>query len=106
MLLAGKIDVALMSSAVRDRRLKVIPIFGDEMVVIASASHPFAKKTHVKVSDMHGQTLLMYPPQGESRVLNGVLLPAGAVPARIEEIPLTEGIIEFVKAGLGVSVIA
>jgi LysR family transcriptional regulator for metE and metH len=106
MLLAGKIDVALMSTTVRDRRLKAIPIFEDELVVIASLSHPFAKRTHVKVSDMHGQTLLMYPPKEESRVLNEILLPAGSVPARIEEVQLTEAIIELVKAGLGVSVMA
>jgi LysR family transcriptional regulator for metE and metH len=106
MLLAGKIDLALVSSTVRDRRLKVIPIFEDEIIVIASASHLFAQKTHVKVSDMHGQTLFLYPPKEDSRVLNEVLLPAGAVPARIEEVQLTEAIIELVRAGLGVSVIA
>lgn len=105
-LLAGKIDLALVSSPVRDRRLAVMPVFDDEVIVIAAVTHPFAKKTHVKVADMHGQTLFLYPPKEESRVLNEVLLPAGAVPARIEEVQLTEAIIEMVRAGLGVSVIA
>ena len=76
------------------------------MIVIASTKHPFAKKTHIKVADMHGETLLVYPPKEESLVLNEVLLPAGAVPARVDEIQLTEAIIELVKADLGVSVIA
>jgi LysR family transcriptional regulator for metE and metH len=105
-LLAGKVDVALMSTPVRDRRLTATPIFDDELIVIAAATHPFAKKTHVKVADMHGETLLLYPPKEDSLVLNQVLLPAGAVPGRIDEIQLTEAIIELVKAGLGVSVIA
>ena len=105
-LLAGKVDVALMSTAVRDRRLVSTPIFEDEVIVIASTKHPFAKKTHIKVADMHGETLLVYPPKEESLVLNEVLLPAGAVPARIDEVQLTEAIVELVKAGLGVSVIA
>ena len=105
-LLAGKVDIALMSTAVRDRRLTSTPIFEDEMIVIASTKHPFAKKTHIKVADMHGETLLVYPPKEESLVLNEVLLPAGAVPARVDEIQLTEAIIELVKADLGVSVIA
>src|SRR5262249_19141318 len=35
-----------------------------------------------------------------------VLLPAGVVPARIEEVLLTEAITELVKAGLGVAVLA
>jgi LysR family transcriptional regulator, regulator for metE and metH len=105
-LLAGKVDVALMSTPVRDRRLAATPIFEDELLIIAAPTHPFAKKTHVKVADMKGQTLLLYPPKEESRVLNEVLLPAGAVPARIDEVQLTEAIIELVKAGLGVSIIA
>jgi LysR family transcriptional regulator for metE and metH len=105
-LLAGKVDVALMSTPVRDRRLTATPIFDDELVVIAATTHPFAKKTHVKLADMHGETLLLYPPKEESLVLNQVLLPNGAVPGRIDEVQLTEAIIELVKAGLGVSVIA
>ncbi|OLC41357.1 MAG: hypothetical protein AUH43_24805 [Acidobacteria bacterium 13_1_40CM_65_14] len=105
-LLAGKVDVALMSTPVRDRRLTATPIFDDELIVIAATTHPFAKKTHVKVADMHGETLLLYPPKEDSLVLNQVLLPAGAVPGRIDEIQLTEAIVELVKAGLGVSVIA
>jgi LysR family transcriptional regulator, regulator for metE and metH len=106
MLLAGKVDVALMSTPVRDRRLTSTPIFDDEVVIVAAPSHPFAKKTHVKVADMHGETLLLYPPKEESSVLNRILLPAGAVPGRIDEVQLTEAIIELVKAGLGVAALA
>jgi len=106
MLLAGRIDLALVSSPVRDRRLVVTPIFEDELVVIAAPSHPFARQTHVRPADMKGETLLVYPPREESSVLNDVLLPAGAVPGRIEEVMLTEAITELVKAELGVSVIA
>jgi LysR family transcriptional regulator for metE and metH len=106
MLLAGRIDLALMSSSVRDRRLVVRPVFEDEQIVIASPSHPFARKTHVRVADMQGQTLFLYPPKEESRVLNEILLPAGAAPSRVEEVQLTEAIVELVRAGFGVSVLA
>ncbi len=105
-LLAGRIDLALVSSPVRDRRLAVTPVFEDELVVIAAPTHPFAKQSHIRPSDMRSETLLIYPPREESSVLNDVLLPAGAVPNRVEEVMLTEAITELVKAGLGVSVIA
>jgi len=105
-LLAGKIDVGLMSSPVRDRRFTVTPIFEDELVVIAAATHPFAQRTHIRPADMKGETLFVYPPREESTVLNDVLMPAGVKPARVDEMLLTEAIIEMVKAGLGVSVIA
>jgi len=106
MLLAGKIDLAIMSSPVNDRRLVSRPVFDDELVVVAARHHPFAKQTHVRLSEMRDQTLYVYPPKEESRVLQEVLLPSGHVPARIEEVTLTESIAELVKAGLGVSVLA
>ncbi len=105
-LLAGKIDLAIMSSPVNDRRLVSRPVFDDELVVVAARHHPFAKQTHVRLSEMRDQTLYVYPPKEESRVLQEVLLPSGHVPARIEEVTLTESIAELVKAGLGVSVLA
>src|SRR5206468_7421072 len=90
MLLAGKIDLALVSSPVRDRRLAVRPVFEDEQIVIAPPSHPFARKSYVRVADMQGQTLFLYPPKEESRVLDEILLPAGVTPSRVEEVRLTE----------------
>jgi len=106
MLLAGKLDLAIISSTVNDRRLVSRPLFSDELVVIASRRHRFAQQTHVKIAEMRDETLYIYPPREESRVLQDVLLPAGAAPARIEEVTLTEAITELVKAGLGVAVLA
>jgi LysR family transcriptional regulator, regulator for metE and metH len=106
MLLAGKLDLAIMSTPVRDRRLVSRPVFDDELVVVAARDHRFAKQTHVRLSDLRDETLYVYPPREESRVLQEVLVPSGHVPARVEEVMLTESIAELVKAGLGVSVLA
>ncbi len=106
MLLAGKIDIGIVSSEVNDRRLTVKPVFEDEVVLVASKRHRFAQQTHVKVADLRDETLFVYPPREESTVLQKVLLPAGASPARVDEVMLTEAILELVKAGLGVSFLA
>jgi len=105
-LLAGKLELAIMNSPVSDRRLAVRPLFDDEMVVIASPSHRFARRTHVKLSDIRDETMFIYPPREESLVLQNVLLPAGAAPARVEAVQLTEAITELVKAGLGIAILA
>src|SRR5262249_6610208 len=105
-LLAGKLDLAITSQPTSDRRLVSRPVFDDELMVIASRHHRFAQQTHVRLSEMRDETLFIYPPREDSRVLQEVLLPAGAVPARIEEVQLTEAIAELVKAGLGVAVLA
>jgi len=106
MLLAGKIDLAVVSTPVADRRLATRPVFEDELVVVASRRHRFARQTHVKLADMRDETLFVYPPKEESSVLQNTLLPGGAAPARVEEVLLTEAIVELVKAGLGVAVLA
>jgi LysR family transcriptional regulator, regulator for metE and metH len=104
--LDGTIDLALMSTPVRDRRLAVRPVFSDQVVVIASPRHPLARRRRVRLSDLHDETFFLYPPRQESLFLNQVLIPAGAIPARIEEVKLTEAITELVKANLGVSALA
>jgi len=106
MLLAGKIDLGLMSTPARDRRLVSRRVFDDELVVIAAPHHRFAQQARVRLEQMRDETLFIYPPKEESGPLQNVLLPAGAVPARIEEVQLTEAIIELVKAGLGVAILA
>src|SRR6478672_1380750 len=106
MLLAGKIDLGLMSTPVRDRRLVSRRVFDDELVLIASTEHRFAQQTRVRLAQMRDETLFVYPPKAESGPLQHVLLPAGAAPARVEEVQLTEAITELVKAGLGVAILA
>jgi len=81
-------------------------VFDDELVVIASRHHRFAQQPHVRLAQMRDETLFIYPPKEESGPLQNVLLPAGAAPARIEEVQLTEAITELVKAGLGVAILA
>jgi LysR family transcriptional regulator for metE and metH len=50
--------------------------------------------------------VFIYPPKEESTLLNEILAPAGVWPRRIQEVTLTEAIIEMVKGGLGVAMMA
>jgi LysR family transcriptional regulator for metE and metH len=104
-LLAGRLDLAIVSAAVSDRRLVTKKLFEDEVVLIAARDHRFAQQPHVRLSDLRDETFYIYPPRAESRVLQEVLLPAGISP-RVEEVQLTEAITELVKAGLGVAALA
>jgi LysR family transcriptional regulator for metE and metH len=96
MILAGKVDLGLMSTPVRDRRLASRRVFDDELVLIAATHHRFARQARVRLTQIREETLFIYPPKEESGPLQNVLLPAGAAPARIEEVQLTEAITELV----------
>ena len=105
-LLSGKLDIAIMSDRVRDRRVVSKPLFEDDMLVIVPPEHRLAGRRFVRLEDFAGETLLVYPPKEESTVGNYILSRAGVAPAVIQEVALTEAIIELVKAGLGIAVLA
>jgi LysR family transcriptional regulator, regulator for metE and metH len=105
-LLNGKLDVAIMSDRVRDRRVVSKPLFEDDMLVIVPPEHRLAERRFVRLEDFAEETLLVYPPKEESTVGNYILSRAGVAPAAIQEVALTEAIIELVKAGLGIAVLA
>ena len=76
----------------------VNPLFEDEVVVLLAPDHALAQRPHVRPGDLANETLILYPPKEESRVLQQVLLPAGISP-HVQEVALTEAIFELVKAG-------
>ena len=105
-LLDGRLDLAIVSDPVRDRRLVTRRLFDTEMVVIVAPRHALATQPYVRVEDFAHETLIIYPPKEESSVYQEVLVPAGVRPAELQQIQLTEAIIELVKAGLGIAVLA
>jgi len=107
-LLNGKIDLAIISSnSAREPKLRYKPLFQDELVVVMNADHPWRSRRYVEAKDFVGENLFVYDlPDKELSVLQLFLLPAGISPKRISRVQLTEAIIELVKAGLGISVMA
>lgn len=105
-LLNGELDLAIVCSEPRDKRLVYKPLFRDEIVVIMAPHHPLVARPYLSAKDFAEQHLFLYTPPSESTLYNKVLLPAGVKPARISEVQLTEAVIEMVKAGLGISALA
>jgi LysR family transcriptional regulator, regulator for metE and metH len=105
-LLEGRIDLAIMSDRVRDRRLVERPLFEDEVLVIMPPSHRLAGRAYVEPEDFAEETLIIYPPREESTVLQRVLAPVGIAPKGLQQVQLSEAIIELVRAGLGISTMA
>jgi len=105
-LLNGELDVAIVCNPPRNRRIRYTPLFEDEMVVIVSPEHRLAHKEYAEPEDFADETLLLFPPKSDSSLLNEVLTPAGIAPRRIQELTLTEAIIDLVRGNLGVAAVA
>jgi LysR family transcriptional regulator, regulator for metE and metH len=106
-LVAGAVDVAIVSDRARDRRVRYVPIFCDELVALVGPQHPWAARGHVSVGDFAGEHLIHYAStKSELMIFKEVLRPAGVQPKRTSPVLLTEAILEMVRSGLGVAVLA
>ena len=106
-LLDGRLDLAVVHTVVRDRRLCYKPLFQDELVVVMRPDHPLACRPYISAQDFADQHLLVYTaPKEELFVFQQVLEPAGVAPGQLSQVQLTEAIIEMVKAGIGITVMA
>jgi LysR family transcriptional regulator for metE and metH len=106
-LLDGEIDLAVVTSRVADPRLAVTPIFEDELMAVVAPGHSWAARPFIDPAEFAREHLLLHRVDRKtSYTLTRILGPAGVEPARLSEVPLTEAILELVKAGLGVGVLA
>ena len=106
-LLNGELDLAIATTNVRNRKLIYTPLFQDELVVVMPPDHPLATRSAICAQDFADQDLIIYSmPLQVSSIFQKVLIPAGVTPRKVSQVQLTEGILEMVRAGLGISVLA
>ena len=105
-LLDAKLDLAIMNDDSDDRRLRYYELFDDEHVAIVHPSHRWAARAFVTPEELVSEQLYLYSRSiDDSFLVQKVLRPAGIPLQRVTYLQLTEGILEMVKAGMGVSVL-
>jgi LysR family transcriptional regulator for metE and metH len=104
-LLDGKLDVAISHCPPQDKKLRVMPMFDDELVLVMARRHRLAALPRVRPADLAGETVLIYPPREESTLLSAMRR-ARTQPKQVIEIPLTEAMVELASAGAGVGLLA
>lgn len=96
----GGLDCALVSGPVRDARLSSLPVFVEELVVVAPASHP----PIVSARDVRQRTLLTFEPSCAYRQrLEAWLAADGVVPERVVELSSYHAMIGCAAAGMGIA---
>lgn len=82
-------------------------LFADEFVVVMHPRHPLAGRRVLEVGDIVDQPLFLYEFRKVTlEQLARRLFPDGGSFRRVVYVPLTEAITEFVRAGLGMSLLA
>jgi LysR family transcriptional regulator for metE and metH len=106
-LLRGELELAVVSSKVRDRQLVAERLFDDEWVVILPSMHALRKLSYVSAIDLRQETVFTHDgtPQDAERLRERLAAERAPMP-KIQLIPLTEAIVELVRAGLGVGLVS
>lgn len=104
-LLAGDVDIALVTTAKVPRPLVEAPLFHDEIVFVLAATHPLAERASLRVEDLtaHPMIVSTTTPEPERRWFTREVF--GRTPPRLNRLsfPLTEAVIEAARAGMGVA---
>jgi LysR family transcriptional regulator for metE and metH len=106
---AGEIDVALISEAPtpRSRRLVDKPLFADEVVFVMSAAHRLAGRASLSRADLRGETLLTSRlPTRDMAWYHKPLAATREAPLHYQVLPLTEAVVDFARAGMGIGVLS
>ncbi|MBZ5606720.1 MAG: LysR family transcriptional regulator [Acidobacteriia bacterium] len=99
-------DFGITQLPVQERKVQVVEIHSDEIILLLPAKHPLANKRGVTARDLIGQPLLM-PKSGITRARLDVWLEPVESEIQISmELDSTEMMKRFVMAGLGLSFLA
>ena len=109
LLLSGDIQLALIEGPELRKDLRIEPFMEDHMVLVVPASHGWADH-EVPLEALKGEPLLMREfGSGSRRVVEQALAGAGLKPKDLTvsmEIDSTEGLLNAVEAGLGVTFVS
>jgi LysR family transcriptional regulator, regulator for metE and metH len=104
-LVAGEVDVALLTTGKVGKGLYEAPLFHDEIVFVLSDTHPLARKAAITPADLAGQPLISstHTPSAEQQWFLKQLFPRKAPSLEMLRFPLTEAVVDAARAGLGIA---
>ena len=105
-LVAGRLDLSIVSTVTRDRRITFTPLFEDELLLIISPEHRLAGRRSIEPAELRRERILLYSKPDESTLYRRVLAPAGVSPRQVTPVQLTEALVELVKSQMGVGILA
>ena len=106
-LVAGDVDVALLTTAPVSDGLLAQPLFSDEIVFVMAASHPLASRPSITPRDLQRHPLITsHTPRAEAEWFQRRVFGRRRPKLEFLRFPLTEAIVDAARAGMGVAVLS
>jgi LysR family transcriptional regulator for metE and metH len=106
-LLSGALDLAIVSTPVRDRDLVVVPLGSDEWTVILAPKHVLAARKFVAADEIGKYLLYSHdaPRSDVERLRDIARVGRTRLPA-VKIVPLTDLLVDSVRCGLGIGLVS
>lgn len=100
-------DLAIVGRTEYDEKLKVIPLFQDELVLLVAPGHPLCQKESVSIEDLKGENLILREKgSGTRKLIEQVLETTSLVSSAFIESGNVDFIKELVRIGDGITLLA
>jgi len=107
LLVHRRVEVALVEGPVSHPRIEVVPWREDELIIVAPAGHPLARRRAVPARLLAGESFIVREPGSGTRAVAHAALRAANIQARTALVlGSTEAIKQAVGAGLGLAVVS
>ena len=107
-LLDRRFDLALVSRPVHEKKLKIIPLFDEELLVLRPSANRM-REGHIgtlRASELAKVSFLLYPRRSNGRqLINRFFKEIGVTPHVVMEADDTEAIKRLVESGFGYSIL-
>ena len=104
----GRVSLALVEGPLADDEMDIEPYADDELVAIAPASHPFARRRGaIAIADLSGLPFVFREEGSGTRVqVEDALRDVGLVANIALTLPSGEGIVRAVELGIGIAIVS
>lgn len=106
----GELEIGLVGSRSKDRRLKTEEIFSEELVLSVYPEHPWSGRDEVEMEEMYSEPFILRERDSGTRMVMSQILEAQGFDfsklSVVAEIATTQAVVESIKARIGISILS
>jgi len=108
--LRGDLEIGLVGSQWKDRRLKSEEISSEELVLAVYPKHPWSGRDTVGMEEIYGEPFILRERDSGTRMVMTQILEAHGFESSqlfvVAEVATTQAVIQSIKAGIGISILS
>ena len=105
MVLRSQVEIGL-TRELRHPEIVGVPVYEDELVLVANRDHPFAQRVVIRMEELAGEELILFDRTSSYHDLtNALFRTAGVEPAGVMELDNNDAAKKMVQQGLGVALL-